>query len=224
MGPLLVEVSVRALRCHVSAAAPSRPTARQLFQRSERRRRGRGASSPADDPSATWPSASSPSRPLVHGPDEQDASSVRWSSFVVSPQTILRWHRESVKGKWTYKRISAGGRPPFQRGRPAACLESRELRRTPSSRWRGCSKTWASHPGRRRRALVSDACMLLRGVPAHWSLPSAGIRRARGAIGSDRSPRSGSPDAFQDQQGEPSGRDRDGVERKAAISRNPRSG
>jgi hypothetical protein len=161
---------------------------------------------------------------LFMAPMSRTLPRVRWSSFVVSPQTILRWHRESVKGKWTYKRISAGGRPPFQRGRPAACLESRELRRTPSSRWRGCSKTWASHPGRRRRALVSDACMLLRGVPAHWSLPSAGIRRARRAIGSDRSPRSGSPDAFQDQQGEPSGRDRDGVERKAAISRNPRSG
>lgn len=32
---------------------------------------------------------------------------------MVSPQTLLRWHRESMKGKWTYKRISAGGRPPF---------------------------------------------------------------------------------------------------------------
>jgi putative transposase len=37
----------------------------------------------------------------------------RWSSFVVSPQTLLRWHRELVKRKWTYKRISAGGRPPI---------------------------------------------------------------------------------------------------------------
>ena len=37
----------------------------------------------------------------------------RWSSFVVSPQTLLRWHRELVKRKWTYKRISVGGRPPI---------------------------------------------------------------------------------------------------------------
>jgi len=37
----------------------------------------------------------------------------RWSSFVVSPQTLLRRHRELVKRKWTYKRISAGGRPPI---------------------------------------------------------------------------------------------------------------
>jgi transposase len=36
----------------------------------------------------------------------------RWSSFVVSPQTLLRWHRELVRRKWTYKRISVGGRPP----------------------------------------------------------------------------------------------------------------
>jgi putative transposase len=36
----------------------------------------------------------------------------RWSSsFVVTPQTLLRWHRELVRRKWTYKRISVGGRP-----------------------------------------------------------------------------------------------------------------
>lgn len=37
----------------------------------------------------------------------------RWSSFVVSPQTLLRWHRELVKRKWTYRRRSVGGRPPI---------------------------------------------------------------------------------------------------------------
>ena len=38
----------------------------------------------------------------------------RWSSsFVVTPQTLLRWHRELVRRKWTYKRISVGGRPPI---------------------------------------------------------------------------------------------------------------
>jgi putative transposase len=37
----------------------------------------------------------------------------RWSSFVVSPQTLLRWHRDLVRKKWTYKRISVGGRPPI---------------------------------------------------------------------------------------------------------------
>ncbi len=35
----------------------------------------------------------------------------RWSSFLVSPQTLLRWHRELVRRKWTFRRPSAGGRP-----------------------------------------------------------------------------------------------------------------
>jgi putative transposase len=34
-----------------------------------------------------------------------------WSSFVVSPQTLLRWHRELVRRKWTYRRNATGGRP-----------------------------------------------------------------------------------------------------------------
>jgi putative transposase len=37
----------------------------------------------------------------------------RWSSFLVSPQTLLRWHRELVRRKWTFPRRSAGGRPPI---------------------------------------------------------------------------------------------------------------
>jgi putative transposase len=43
-----------------------------------------------------------------------------WSSFVVTPHTFLRWHRELVRRRWTYKRISVGGRPPI-------CDEVREL-------------------------------------------------------------------------------------------------
>jgi len=30
----------------------------------------------------------------------------RPSSFVVSPQTLPRWHRDLVRRKWTFKRIS----------------------------------------------------------------------------------------------------------------------
>ena len=36
----------------------------------------------------------------------------RWSCFMVSPQTILRWHRELVARKWTY-RHKRMGRPPL---------------------------------------------------------------------------------------------------------------
>ncbi len=34
-----------------------------------------------------------------------------WSSFVVAPETLLRWHRELVRKKWTYKRRGHPGRP-----------------------------------------------------------------------------------------------------------------
>jgi transposase len=38
----------------------------------------------------------------------------RWASFMVAPQTLLRWHRELVRRKWTYPR-RAPGRPPLDR-------------------------------------------------------------------------------------------------------------
>ena len=43
----------------------------------------------------------------------------RWSAFLVTPQTLLRWHRELVRGKWTFQ----GRRRP---GRPAIDPERRE--------------------------------------------------------------------------------------------------
>ncbi|MGH2841098.1 MAG: hypothetical protein ACRDKY_09775, partial [Solirubrobacteraceae bacterium] len=36
----------------------------------------------------------------------------RWSAFLVSPQTLLRWQRELVRKKWSYRRRSPG-RPPL---------------------------------------------------------------------------------------------------------------
>ena len=35
----------------------------------------------------------------------------RWSAFLVSPQTLLRWQRELVRGKGTFRGGSVGGRP-----------------------------------------------------------------------------------------------------------------
>src|SRR6266540_848679 len=37
----------------------------------------------------------------------------RWVSFIVTPKTILRWHRELVRRKWTYGRRGNPGRPPI---------------------------------------------------------------------------------------------------------------
>jgi putative transposase len=37
----------------------------------------------------------------------------RWSLFLVRPQTLLRWHRELVRRKWTYQRKGRPGRPPI---------------------------------------------------------------------------------------------------------------
>jgi putative transposase len=36
-----------------------------------------------------------------------------WSSFMVTPQTLLRWHRELVRRKWTHHRGGLPGRPPI---------------------------------------------------------------------------------------------------------------
>jgi len=37
----------------------------------------------------------------------------RWASFLVTPQTLLLWHRELVRRKWTYRRTGTQGRPPI---------------------------------------------------------------------------------------------------------------
>jgi hypothetical protein len=52
---------------------------------------------------------------------------------MTSPQTLLRWHRELVRRKWTYKRKDRGGRPPLD---PAICELILRLGRE-NRRW-GC--------------------------------------------------------------------------------------
>jgi putative transposase len=57
----------------------------------------------------------------------------RWASFLVTPQTLLRWHRELVRRKWTYRKERRPGRPPIDSELAALVLRmARE-----NSRW-GC--------------------------------------------------------------------------------------
>ncbi len=37
----------------------------------------------------------------------------RWAAFLVTPATLLRWHRELVRRRWTYRRTGRPGRPPI---------------------------------------------------------------------------------------------------------------
>src|SRR5450830_46799 len=37
----------------------------------------------------------------------------RWSCFLVTPATLLRWHRELVRKKWTYGERGKPERPPI---------------------------------------------------------------------------------------------------------------
>ncbi len=57
----------------------------------------------------------------------------RWASFLVTPQTLLRWHRELVRRKWTYPKGRRSGRPPIDP--EVAALILRMARENP--RW-GC--------------------------------------------------------------------------------------
>ncbi len=55
------------------------------------------------------------------------------SLFLVTPQTLLRWHRELVRRKWTYRNKRQPGRPPLDA--EVAALVLRMARENP--RW-GC--------------------------------------------------------------------------------------
>lgn len=37
----------------------------------------------------------------------------RWGAFIVTPATLLRWHKELVRRKWTYRKQPRPGRPPI---------------------------------------------------------------------------------------------------------------
>ena len=51
-----------------------------------------------------------------------------WRSFPVSPQTVLRWHRELVRRKWTYQHKRPAGRELRMRRRHLSCGWQRRTR------------------------------------------------------------------------------------------------
>ena len=75
--------------------------------------------------------ATAASRPGAAGGGQRATGGDRWHSFPVSPQTLLRWHRELVRRKWTYRRRQRAGRPRI--GGTTAALVLRLARENP--RW-----------------------------------------------------------------------------------------
>ena len=68
----------------------------------------------------------------------------RWSVFLVTPDTILRWHRRLVTRKWTQP-YSRGGRPPLDDQLVALILRlARENSRWATSASKADSRSSAS--------------------------------------------------------------------------------
>jgi putative transposase len=59
----------------------------------------------------------------------------RWASFLVTPQTLLRWHRTLVRRKWTYGKQRKSGRPPIDPQTAALVLRMARV----NARW-GCMR------------------------------------------------------------------------------------
>src|SRR6266508_1293613 len=74
----------------------------------------------------------------------------RWSVFLVSPQTLLRWQRELVRRKWTYRRRRAGRPPPEPDVRELILRLARENPRWGCVRIQGELRKLGVWAGRRR--------------------------------------------------------------------------
>ena len=99
----------------------------------------------------------------------------RWSLFLVSPQTLLRWHRELVRRKCTYPHRATGGRPPI--AEDVRDLILRMGKENP--RWDACGsrESWpSSASGSRPRSGTTTRRSDLGGVPAQPGTRDPGDR------------------------------------------------
>src|SRR5450759_4187370 len=78
---------------------------------------------------------------------------VRWSAFVVTPATILRWHRDLVRRRWTYPTL--GARPLASRyGRSCSAWRPRTHAGATCASSAGCATSAFGSP----RARCSGFC------------------------------------------------------------------
>ena len=68
-----------------------------------------------------------------------------WSCLLlIKPETVLKWHRELVRHKWTFQRAATGGRPPIATELETlmVCL-ARENARMGYGKFKGKCSNWA---------------------------------------------------------------------------------
>ncbi len=99
----------------------------------------------------------------------------RWSCFVVTPDTLLRWHRRLVVGRWTYPHRRPG-RPPLDEnvqqlivrlaGESPLGLPAHQGRAAPSRRARVCNRDPQHTAPPRARPGATACAWYLPGVSA----------------------------------------------------------
>ena len=109
----------------------------------------------------------------------------RWKTFVVTPRTLLRWHRELVHRKWTYRRRGPG-RPPidpetveliFRMARENQVGLPQDPRRTAEARRPGVRHGHPDHPSPTwSRSCPSPERPLVERVPEVPSPRDPGVR------------------------------------------------